>query len=237
MVETIQRLAGQMVNGEVSIPELLNKISNKADILKDAWNNYVTPNVPAVLLLVLFAALSLVEAFAGKRLLGVQKAIASFILGFLAGAVYIHPILAEFTEQFFVLDRLLVGVIVGVIMALICRAIYFCAYVGVFGYFAYFIMINGVLFEFTKGSKLIAAIVAAGVIALILIFRKVVEIASTSLLGAWFTLMTVDYAVTVFTDGTQLSDVMYESLYVQIAIFAFIAITGFLVQYRTRRRW
>ncbi len=240
MLETIKRLSDKLISAEISIPGILEKISGKADTLKDMWggvNEAIAPYVPAIAIAILFIVLSLAEAFVGKRCLGVQKVIVCFALGFIVGAVYIHPLLAPYVSKFFVLDVKIVAAVVGVIAALVCRPIYFCGYVGLIGYFAYFIMMNGVIFEFTKGSKLIAIIVAAAFITVALCFRKIVEIAGTSLLGGWLTALSIEHCVSVATGGKQLTDIMVGSEYVKAAVIAFIAIAGFVVQYRTRRRW
>ena len=241
MLETLQRLFGQMAAGEISIPEILGKIANKADMLKDMWNSAneaIAPYVPAFLVAFLLIGASLLEAFVGKRLLGVQKFAVCFLLGFLVGSVYLHPILAPAVASFFALKAWIVGVVVGVIAGLLCRPLYFVGYVGVIGYFGYFLMVSGVLLEWTKGSKVLGIIVAAVLITLALIFRKIVEIAGTSLLGAVFTFNAIDYAVSTLADGARIDDLASDyALYIKLAIIGVVAIVGFIFQYRTRRRW
>ena len=241
MLETLKRLFGRMVEGEISIPEILEKISNKADLFKGMWhtaNEAIAPFVPAFIVALLLVVLALCEAYFGKRLFGVQKVAACFALGFIAGATYLQPFLAPLVANFFALDKIVVGLVVGVIAALLCRPIYFCGYVGVIGYFGYFLMMSGALLEFTKGSKMIGIIVAAGLITLALMFRKIVEIAGTSLLGAFFTYEAVDYAVSTLAGGARFADFLgANEIYVKLAAIGVIAISGFIVQYVTRKRW
>ena len=241
MLESLKLLLDRLVEGQISIPEIIGKISDKAAVLREMWNSaneFIAPYVPAFVVALLLVGLSLCEAVAGKRLLGFQKFVLCFALGFVVGTVYIQPLVAPHVANYFVLDATLTGVIVGITAGLLCRPIYFCGYIGIIGYFAYFLMMNGVLLDFTKGSKTIGIIVAAVLIIVALVFRKIVEIVGTSLLGAIFTYKAVDYAVSTFASGASMVDLLGQNeIYVKIAIIAFVALTGTIFQYQTRRRW
>ena len=241
MIETLKRLLGQMADGEISIPAIIEKISNKADLFHGAWNSVneaISPYLPACVVAILLVLLSLGEAYVGKRLLGLQKFTACFAVGFIAGATYLQPFLAPMLESYFELDKLTVGLVVGGVIGLLCVPIYSIGYVGGIGYFGYFLMVSGTLFEFTKGSKLIGIAVAIGLVFVALLFRQIVEIAGTSLLGGFFTYVAVDYTVSTFADGARIADYLGDNeIYVKLAVIAVIAISGFVVQYVTRRRW
>ena len=237
MLETVKRLADKLIEAEISIPNLLEKVAGKADSLKELWGvakEHVCSFLPPVLFALILVALSLVETFVGKKLLGLQKVLICAAFGYIVGTAYIQPFLATVLP----LDKMIVGAAVALIAACLCRPIYFCGYIGVIGYFVYFLMMNGCPVESTKGDKLIAVIAAAAIIVFCLIFRKIVEIAGTSAVGAVFTYLAVKNVVPYLADGRTLNELLgdYKKI-VMIAFLAVLFIFGFVVQYRRRRRW
>ena len=237
MLDTVKRLADKLIEAEISIPTLLEKIAGKADSLKELWGvgkEYVCSFIPPVLFALILVCLSLVETFAGKKLLGLQKVIICAAFGYIVGTAYLQPFIATI----FPVDKMIVGAVVAVVAACLCRPIYFCGYIGVIGYFVYFLMMNGCPVESTKDDKFIAAVAAAAIIAFCLVFRKVVEIAGTSAVGAVFTYLAVKDVVPYFADGRTVNELLGDSKkIVMIAFLAVLSIFGFVIQYRRRRRW
>lgn len=180
--------------------------------------------LPAILI-----ALSLVQVFAGKKLLGLQKFLACFVVGYALGAVLLTPVIAEFVQ----IADWIVGLVVGVVAALLCKPIYFLSYVAVAGYGVYALCMSDVLPEavasFTNNwiVALVAAVVAV-VVALLL--RKWIEMLGTAALGAWTLFLSVQALLASLS-------IWFAAEYViwwELGTLAVGAILGFIVQVKTR---
>lgn len=193
--------------------------------------------LPALIVPGALLVLSLIQAFFGKKLLGLQKFIVCFAAGFLCGAVIVHPMIAEFIQG---ISAEILGVIVGVVFGLLCKPVYFISYVLVAGYSAYLVLMGGyylpeTVTAMTKGNMVICLGAAAVVIILALIFRKWIEMLGTSVLGGWCTYLSVD-ALLVALTGSGLAAFPSANI-IKIAAIVVVAFLGFVVQVKTRRRY
>ena len=183
--------------------------------------------IPAVL-----ALLSLIQVFAGKKLLGLQKFLASFVAGFALGAAYVTPLISDLGVA---LDDWIVGLVVGVIAALLCKLVYFLAYVIAAGAAAYTLCVSGILPEvvsvYTK-DMIVAIVVAVVAIVLALVLRKLIEMLGTAVLGGWTLALSIEAIIVALMP-------QYGALesWLILVIMGVAALVGFIVQVATRKRY
>ena len=190
-------------------------------------------NLPAFTLPLVILLLSLVETFAGKRLLGFQKFALCFVLGFEYGVLYVSTLL----DSVVVIDHWIAGLVVGILAALLSKLVYFLAYVGVIGYSVYFIAYTGTFLPpevsgFTVGNMVNSLVAAAVVVVLALLLRKWIEMIGTSALGAWGVFKCVEWLVdfnTIEAIAQNYDMIMYITMGV-------LGLIGLIVQIKTRKR-
>ena len=181
--------------------------------------------VTAVLLV-----LSLIQVFAGKKLLGFQKFVAFLTMGFVCGVVFLAPVVDGALPD--VIPAWATGLVVGVIAALLCKPLYFLTYVCAAAYSVYYICYAGMITEFTQENMIISLVAAVVAVVLVLVLRKWVEMLGTALLGAWCTYLCVDTLLGGFEN--MLGDSTEIVMWIAIGV---IALIGFIVQVKTRRRY
>ena len=179
--------------------------------------------IPVILLV-----LSLVLAFAGRKLLGLVKFLACFVIGFCAGATYVAPLLG-FVPPY--VTALVLGFIAGILGKLVYKlAVLFAA-----GYGVYYIAFSGTLLpaitQYTANNTVIAVVVAVIAIVLVFVLLKLVEMLGTATLGAWLAVLCIInlYDFTALIPGQ-------EMLVKNIAV-AVIALIALFVQIKTRKRY
>ncbi len=195
------------------------------------WLNGLLPFawiIPAVL-----AALSLVQVFFGKKLLGLQKFLACLVIGFACGTVFIYPLLAQIGITF--MPDWVVGLIVGVVAAILARLVYFLAYIVAAGGAGYILCMSDVLPEsissFTK-VWYIGVAVAVVFIVLALLLRKIIEMLGTAALGGYTLFLSFSAILASLGWGVGAD---YE-MWWKLGFIAVAALLGFIVQFKTRRR-
>lgn len=184
-------------------------------------------------LAVVFVALSLIETFFGKKLLTIQKVLGSFVVGFVLGVQYVSPIV----DKVLVIQPWITGLVVGAVALILYKLIYIVAVIACAGYPVYFICYTAAYLPevtgYTKGNMMYSGIAAAVAIVIVLLLLKYVEILGTAVLGAYFTTLCIktmyDFTALEFLKG-------YESLSFYV-VFGFIALLGFIFQFKTRRRY
>lgn len=189
--------------------------------------------LPAFTLPLAFLLLSLVETFAGKRLIGFQKFVLCFVLGFEYGVLYVSNLL----DSIVVIDHWIAGLVIGIIAALLSKLVYFLAYVGVIGYAVYFIAYTGnyipaEISAFTVNNMVYALVAAGVVVVLALILRKWIEMIGTAALGAWGVFKCVDWLVG-FNSIEAIAQNYDMIMYIAVAV---IGLIGLVVQFKTRKR-
>ena len=192
-----------------------------AGVLPFAWI------IPAALVL-----LSLIQVFAGKKLLGLQKFLASFAAGFALGATFVTPLVAGLGVA---IEDWIVGVVVGAIAALLCKLVYFLAYVIAAGAAAYTLCVSGILPEvvsvYTK-DMIVAIVVTVVVIVLALVLRKFIEMLGTAALGAWTLVLSIEALIAVFMP----TFACFEA-WLFYVIMGVAGLVGFIVQVASRKRY
>lgn len=206
----------------------------------DTVDSAISSVLPAAAIAGILLAFSLIIALFGKRLLGFQKFIGALIVGFVCGAALVTPLVAEFVT----LEPWIVGLVVGVVAALLSALVYFVGYIVVPGYAVYLVLMGGyylptAITDLTKGQWIISLVAAVVVVVILLLLRKWVEMLGTAFLGGWSAYVTLD-ALLYYTTESHFADMSAIAEYVdiiKIAIIALITLIGFIVQVKTRRRY
>ena len=179
---------------------------------------------------IVLMVLALVVALFGKRMFGLLKFLGGFALGFVVGVVFLAPKLGF-------LPSYVTGAVIGLVVALLMKFLYYVILVGGVGYCAYYVAFTAavlpVVFNFTKGNLLFSAVVAVVAVVLVLVLRKWFEMLGTAVVGAYV----LTYALTYVYD---IRNIAFLSNYGDIPLFAvmgLVALVGFIVQVKTRKRY
>lgn len=190
------------------------------DTVKFMWDaavSYIGTIVPYIPYF--FMALALVELFFGAKLLPVQKFLFFLAIGFGLGTYYVAPLL----DQFMIWPHWIMGLVVGVVAAVLFKLEYFLFYIVAIAYSAYTLV-----FTFLGNNMIASGVVALVAVVLALIFRKkAVEFAATSFLGAFWFVKAL----------SPIYDLMTLGVAVYWCIIAAAAILGFIVQFKMRKRY
>ena len=188
-------------------------------------------SIPSIAWAGILALIGLVLSNFGKKLLPLPLFIGISAFGFFGGAVYLAPRLAAFVDSieilksFISIDPVVVGIIIAAISAILFLPIYFVGYAGGAGYLVYLFVYPLCATLFGSATAMIigfGAAVAAVVVAFI--FRKWIEMAITSVAGAYL----VMWAVYVVLPLPEI---------VNCIIWGVFALEGMIVQVKTRRRY
>lgn len=195
------------------------------------WINQFIPFawiVPSV-----FALLSLIQVFFGKKLLGLQKFLACLAIGFACGTMFIYPLLCNIGITF--MADWVVGLIVGVVGAILSRLVYFLAYVVCAGCAGYVLCLSGILPEAISqyvAYWYVGVGVAVAFIVLALLLRRFIEMLGTAVLGG-YTLF-LSFIAILASFGWAIGE--EYKMWWMIGFLAVCGFLGFLVQLKTARR-
>ena len=243
MLETIQSFFASVINAQFDFAQIWESIvgtyyaviCSPTYIEIEAFVKELLVNVPGVAVTAALLVLSLIQLFAGKKLLNFQKFVACFVLGFAYGVVFLAPLVETVVPLPY---HWISGVVVGVIAALLCKPVYFVGYVGAAAYAAYFVCFSASvlpeLTAYTQGNMVYSLVAAAVAVVLVLIFRKWIEMIGTSVLGAWCTYLCVDTLAGGLANIEALAPSIDIVMWASIAV---VALIGFIVQVKTRRRY
>ena len=173
--------------------------------------------------------------FFGKKILPVIKFAVSFIVGFGFGVYLVAPLL---NDAIGTVPSWVSGLLIAILASVLYRLIYivFFALAAFFGvYTASFSLFSALGLELT--SVKVASLIVIGIIGVVIafLFRKYVEMLATSLLGAFVMVKQID--ASFFSLDYEISLGSAFSLELTVIIATLIAIIGFWVQFRTRRRY
>ena len=184
--------------------------------------------IPSVL-----ALLSLIQVFFGKKLLGLQKFLLCLAIGFACGTVFIHPLLCNIGITF--MADWVVGLIVGVVAAILSRLVYFLAYIVAAGCAGYILCLGGILPE-SISQYLSFWYVGVGVavvfVVLALLLRRFIEMLGTAVLGG-YTLF-LSFVAILASFGWEIG--AEYKIWRTVGFLAVCGLLGFIVQLKTARR-
>lgn len=178
----------------------------------------------------IFLALALVQLLFGKRLLGFQKFIGAFAVGYAASVVYLVPVLADLIPALADFGWI-VGIVVGIIAILLRKILYMAVYIVAFAYIPYYLLYSGEIVAATKGQLIIAAAAAAVIVILAIVLRKWVEMLGLSALGAYCITKTLDVKFGV------IDMIPMDGMLVGLIILGVLTLIGFIIQVKTRKRY
>lgn len=183
--------------------------------------------IPIVLIV-----LSSLQLFFGKKLLPLSRFLAAAGMGYAVGVVTISPII----NNIFVLPNYVSGIVMAIVAGVLSKFIYYIGIAVGVGYISYMVSFSAAILPgitvYTKGNAVICAIVAVVAVILVLLLLKFIEMAGTAFLGAFLISELVianyvNYPAFIPMDPTVVK-------YVAVGI---VALIGFIVQYKTRRRY
>ena len=181
-------------------------------------------SLPPLAWAAIVGVLALVFSNFGKKLLLCPVFVGITALSFAGGATYIAPRLDALVGEWIPIDPMVVGIVVGVIGAILFLPIYFCLFAAGIGYTVYLFVYPVALTLFGDTTAMIVGLGAAiAVVVVAFIFRKWVEMGLTAIIGAYIAMLAVNMVV------------LLPALYNYI-IWAVLAVQGLVVQIKTRRR-
>ena len=180
-----------------------------------------------------FMVLALVLALFGKRLYGVIKFLGGFAIGFVVGTALLAPMVSFIPEKF----AWIVGLVVGLVVALLIKFLYYVIVIVGVGYGAYFCAFSATyltkVFNFTKGNLLYSLIVAGVAILLVLLLLKWFEMLGTAALGGYFFALSLAYVYNI----CNISFLSNMGQIPHFIVMGIIALIGFIIQIKTRKRY
>lgn len=176
----------------------------------------------------------LIEAFFGKKLLGIHKFISGFIIGYGCGVAFVSPLLDKVVS----VPAWITGIVIAIVAAVLCKITYVLALIAASGYGVYLLAYSGTsltfVTQFTEGN-FVASLVAGAVAAvLVLMLRRLVEMLGTAFLGAYLSVKAI-CEITGFLTWSWIS--VTSGLIIFWIATGLIALLGFIVQWSTRRRY
>ncbi len=176
-------------------------------------------------------AFGLVLVLFGKKILPVVKFAGLFLIGFGAGVEYLAPLVTFIPEW-------VIGLVIGLVAALLCKIFYYVLVIAGVGSIAYSAFFGGQLGieaidGIFKGNTVFSLIPAAVAILLVVLLLKWFEMLATAAYGAWMVAFNLH---TVFP-YLELDFVANIQEYVFLGLIALIALIGFIVQVKTRKRY
>ncbi len=172
----------------------------------------------------------------GKHLLNVIRFFAFFLAGFLLGIYYFStPVINHFPA----IPGWVVGVCVGLALAVLGKILYYAVYSVVAGYGTYLLCVSGTLLPEIKGNCMVALIVAVIALIFLLVIHNFVERFGTAYLGAYFMIYIVvrtfyDFVTPVANALSFIPDGFEWTVLLVAALI--LALPGYAVQHKMRKR-
>ena len=200
--------------------------------IRTAIDSFVAPALPYLPFILI--ALSILIALVGKKILPVLKFLTFFFFGFIGCAFFITPILANLIAM----PSWLCGLVIAIVAAVLYRFVYYVLYTLFFLYSTYIICYTGFTLqpqtEHSESKALTCLAVAVAVVIVAFIFKKYVEMAMTSFLGGYFVFLIINGMLFNFASIEFFS---YTPWVMPLVITLVIAIPGFVVQFKSRKRY
>ncbi len=171
----------------------------------------------------------LVVTFLGKRIYGFLRFIAFFIAGFALGVYFVSPFVLQWMP---VLPTWTIGLVTGVVAAVLSKLLYIILYAAIPGYAVYLLFCGGFILPL-KDNYIVALLVALVAVVLLFVFRKYVETAGIALLGGYG----VACVVRGFYDYTSWDAFVGREWLGVLILTIIVGAVGFFVQYKTRDRY
>lgn len=211
-----------------------------ADILGNAelmtlWNNIYSVIKPlGIALPIILMILGALMVLFGKKFISVQRFVVFFVVGYCIGVQYVSPII----NNVLVLPNYVSGIVIALVAAVLCKYLYFLLLGASVFYSVYYLCFTAIHLTFlqnlTMGNGIISFIVAACIVALVFVFRKYVEMAGTSALGA--IIISKSFAIGIY-NYTALPFLGDKGWIAELVIIGLITVVGTVFQIRHRKRY
>lgn len=210
-----------------------DSIKNHGDLMW-TWNTILEATSSfAFVFPIVFIAFGLIEILFGKKVLPVVRFLFCVVSGYVAGVLYIAPLVNNMVE----LPSYIAGTVIAIVAAVLCKFLYFLLLAVAAGYSVYIVSINGmipVVADITKGNWLVGVIAVGVAVILAFVLRKFIEMAGTSVLGAFIISKTV---IANYFDYRTLDFLGEFGWIAEIVIVSLLALIGFIIQVKTRKRY
>jgi len=189
----------------------------------------ILSGLTSIIPIIMMAAMLVIALF-GKKLLPIIKVVSCFAVGFGLGVAVINEKLVDIIT----LPAWISGLIFGVLAVLLYRLIY-VLFFAAFSFYGTFLLAHFALGNILASLGDVKGFIFLGIGAIVMIFafikRKYVEMLGTAALGGW-----VLAKLLVAEDGGFLNGISFLVEYYWI-IAIVVALIGFTVQVKTRRRY
>ncbi len=216
-----------------ALVSLFHSVTSNPDVagVWDAVREFLAPI--AFIAAVIGVCASVLIAFFGKKIIGILKFLASFVLGFALGTHFLVPLLVEID-----MPAWIIGLVVGLVAGVLYRFVYIILYVGIAGYGMYILAFYGFFLQpeavYTPTRAVVSLIAAAVAIIIVLLFRKYLEMIGTAVLGSWLATLIFSKFIYDFTAWSLFSGMERLAIIIPTALLAAL---GTVVQIKTRRRY
>jgi hypothetical protein len=178
-------------------------------------------------------ALSLILLFLGKKLLSIERFIVAALVGYAIGVVIISPMI----NQVFALPDYISGAVIALVLAVLCKYIYFAVVAIAVGYSVYITCVNPEILPFTtpvNGNHLISLVIALVAVLVVFLLLKYIEMIGTSVLAAFCISRIV---IMHFVDYRAFAFLGNWGWVAELVLVAIVGILGSVVQIKTRKRY
>lgn len=206
--------------------------SETVSVIKDWFFGLIAPISAAIPFILL--GCYIVIALAGKRIYGVLRFLTFFVAGVLLGTYLLSPLVAKIVPQ---IPPALIGVVTGVVAGVLSKLLYILVIAVVAAYPVYTVCISGTVIPaltgLCKGNVVVSLICAAVALLIVILLLKYIEMLGTAMLAG----LGIGYVVKGWYDFTALELFGGKAWIPMLIISSVVGIIGFVVQFRTRRRF
>ncbi len=201
---------------------------NITDITDVIWKylNYIAPALPFILI-----GIYVIIALTGKRIIVPLRFVAFFLLGFFLGVYSLSPIMLEVMPA---MPGWVIGLVTGVVAAVLAKFIYFILLGAVMAYSTYMVCYLGLLpwvGTFMAENWIIGVVVAVLATVALFFVLKYFEMAGTAMLGGYG-------IATVIGRMCDYGKVFEGKEWIMVLIITLsVALIGLFVQFKTRKRY
>ncbi len=204
-------------------------------VIRSVWNGIMTLVAPIYTpFIVTVILLCLLSTFFGRKLIGLIKFLVFFVLGFVLATHFIAPLVPAQIH----IAPWIIGLVVALIVAVLSRFLYTLFYLVFFSYGTYatvfFLLLLNPAETYTNTKAIVCLFISIAVTVLAFVFRRYVEMAVTSVFGAWATVVLFARNIHNFTSWQVFGGEAGLALFVVTALLSALGLT---VQVITRRRY
>lgn len=207
-------------------------VNSDISVIWDSMMRSIEPIYKLVMTLLVVGCV--VIALFGKKMIGLLKFVFFFIIGFALGTHLLTPVISEAVA----IPGWIVGVVVALVAAVLYRFLYIALYTVIAGYGMYILAYHGFYLQgesvYTTGKAVACLIAATIAVAVVLIFKKYIEMLGTAVLGGWLASWVFANYIYNFTFFSIFGGITWVAILVPAIIIAGL---GFVVQVKTRRRY